>query len=147
MEFLNQNMHNIITAAVILLIVLILIAVWRKFSPRVSGGRRGQRLGVSEYYEVDKDRRLVIVRRDNVEHLILIGGPQDMVIEAGIGGYQAPATQGSVILGDSSSATPPLGTARPAPRPSVFVEKKAPPPIRPLTDNPGPILRREEPEL
>ena len=144
MEFLNQNMHNLVTAAVILLIVIILIAVWRKFSPRVSGGRRGQRLGVSEYYEVDKDRRLVIVRRDNVEHLILIGGPQDMVIEASIGGSQAPASQGSVMVG-SDPSSPPLGTARPAPRPSVFVEKK--PSIRPLTDNPGPILRREEPEL
>ena len=144
MEFLNQNMHNLVTAAVILLIVIILIAVWRKFSPRVSGGRRGQRLGVSEYYEVDKDRRLVIVRRDNVEHLILIGGPQDMVIEASIGGSQAPASQGSVMVGSAPSG-PALGTARPAPRPSVFVEKNAP--VRPLTDNPGPILRREEPEL
>ena len=101
MEFLNQNMHNIITAAVILLIVIILLAVWRKYSPRVSGGRRGQRLGISEYYEVDKDRRLVLVRRDNVEHLILIGGTQDIVIEQNIG---APP-----------EALPP-GMARPAPR-------------------------------
>ena len=29
-------------------------------------------------------RRLVLVRRDNVEHLVLIGGPQDVVIEPGI---------------------------------------------------------------
>ena len=136
MEFLNQNMHNIIAAVVVLLIVLILLAVWRKFSPRVSGGRRGQRLGISEYYEVDKDRRLVIVRRDNVEHLILIGGPQDMVIEDSIGAPRTQAAQGATTA-DPSFASPPLGTARPAPRASVYVEK---PPA-------GPTLRREEPEL
>ena len=78
MEFLSQHMQTIITSAVILLCLLVAIGAWRAFSPRVSGGRRGQRLGVSEYYEVDKDRRLVLVRRDAVEHLILIGGPQDI---------------------------------------------------------------------
>jgi hypothetical protein len=145
MEFLNQNMHNIIVAGVILLILIVLAIAWRKFSPRVSGGRRGQRLGVSEYYEVDKDRRLVIVRRDSVEHLILIGGPQDMVIESGIGASAASQGAGMATAGEISSATPPLGTARPAPRASVFVEKKAPP-LRQASDQ-GPIIGRSEPEL
>jgi len=139
MEFLNQNMHNIITSAVVLLIIVILLGVWRKFSPRVSGGRRGQRLAISEYYEVDKDRRLVLVRRDNVEHLILIGGPQDIVIEEGIGNNQKASSQ-SILPGGSDllSGMPPAGTARPAPRPSVYVEKK------PAA---GAAVRREEPEL
>ena len=44
------------------------------------------RLGISEYYEIDKTRRLILVRRDNVEHLVLIGGGQDVVIEPGISG-------------------------------------------------------------
>jgi len=138
MEFLNQNMHIIITAAVILLIVIILLAVWRKYSPRVSGGRRGQRLGVSEYYEVDKDRRLVLVRRDTVEHLILIGGPQDIVIEGGIGATQSAPSLGTTTGGLDFSTKPPAGTARAAPRPSVYVEK---------TLSAGPTTRREDPEL
>jgi flagellar protein FliO/FliZ len=33
---------------------------------------------------VDQKRQLLIVRRDNVEHLILTGGPQDVVVETGI---------------------------------------------------------------
>jgi hypothetical protein len=33
---------------------------------------------------VDTRRRLVLVRRDNVEHLILIGGPSDVVVEQNI---------------------------------------------------------------
>ena len=110
MEFLNQNMQTIIASAIVIAILLILIAVWRAFSPRVSGGRRGQRLGISEYYEVDKLRRLVIVRRDNVEHLILIGGPQDLVIEQNIG---------------FRNSMPP-GSARPAPRAPVFKTARHP---------------------
>ena len=135
MEFLNQNMQNIIWLGVALVVLLILVAVWRKFSPRVSGGRRGQRLGVSEYYELDKDRRLVLVRRDQVEHLILIGGPQDIVIENGIGAARLATSQGTSTTAPDPSlspAAPAAGTARPAPRSSIHVEK---------------TLRREEPEL
>jgi flagellar protein FliO/FliZ len=44
-----------------------------------------RRLSVAEQASVDGKRRLVLVRRDNVEHLIMIGGPVDVVIETGIG--------------------------------------------------------------
>jgi hypothetical protein len=39
---------------------------------------------------VDSHRRLVLVRRDDVEHLILIGGPTDVVVEQNIR-LQTPA--------------------------------------------------------
>jgi flagellar protein FliO/FliZ len=42
------------------------------------------RLGVMEEARVDRVRRLVLVRRDDVEHLIMTGGPVDVVIETGI---------------------------------------------------------------
>src|SRR5438876_375341 len=42
------------------------------------------RLGVTEQASVDSRRKLVLVRRDNVEHLIMTGGPVDVVIETGI---------------------------------------------------------------
>jgi hypothetical protein len=42
------------------------------------------RLGVIEQASVDARRRLVLIRRDNVEHLIMTGGPVDVVIETGI---------------------------------------------------------------
>jgi len=45
------------------------------------------RLGVIEQASVDSRRRLVLIRRDGVEHLIMTGGPVDVVIETGI---QAP---------------------------------------------------------
>jgi hypothetical protein len=42
------------------------------------------RLGVMEHARVDNRRTLVLIRRDDVEHLIMTGGPIDMVIETGI---------------------------------------------------------------
>jgi hypothetical protein len=143
MEFLSQNLQVIITAAIVLLLLFILLAVWRAFSPRVSGGRRGQRLGISEYYEVDKERRLIIIRRDNVEHLVLIGGPQDIVIESGIGTPAAAAPSMSSYTSPLGTEVMQPGTARPAPRAPAF---KAPPP-RAGDPVPPPVRPRDEPEL
>jgi hypothetical protein len=42
------------------------------------------RLAVTEQAYVDRTRRLVLIRRDDVEHLIMTGGPVDVVIETGI---------------------------------------------------------------
>jgi len=48
------------------------------------GGRREKRLGILEQASVDGRRKLVLIRRDDVEHLIMTGGPVDVVIETGI---------------------------------------------------------------
>ncbi len=42
------------------------------------------RLAVMEQASVDGRRKLVLIRRDDVEHLIMTGGPVDVVIETGI---------------------------------------------------------------
>ena len=47
------------------------------------------RLGVIEQASVDARRRLVLIRRDGVEHLIMTGGPVDVVIETGINSREA----------------------------------------------------------
>lgn len=46
-------------------------------------GRR-RRMMVVEATAVDAKRRLVLVRRDDVEHLVLLGPTNDLVIEQGI---------------------------------------------------------------
>ena len=43
------------------------------------------RLQVIEQAAMDGRRKLVLIRRDDVEHLIMTGGPVDVVIETGIG--------------------------------------------------------------
>lgn len=50
----------------------------------VFGNRAERRLDVVEQSSVDGRRRLVLVRRDDVEHLIMTGGPVDLVIETNI---------------------------------------------------------------
>lgn len=71
-------------ALVLLVIVLVIVRLVRSFTfgTFVVGGRnRKTRLAVMDATAVDSHRRLVLVRRDDVEHLILIGGPTDVVVE------------------------------------------------------------------
>jgi flagellar protein FliO/FliZ len=51
------------------------------------------RLGVIEQAAVDSRRRLVLIRRDGVEHLIMTGGPVDVVIETGIHASQPQSSE------------------------------------------------------
>ena len=62
-------------------------AVRRFGAGRLGGGSargRQPRLAVVDYASVDGRRRLILVRRDNIEHLMMIGGPTDVVVEANI---------------------------------------------------------------
>ena len=54
-----------------------------------AGGAR--RLHVVEAVGIDAKHRLVLVRRDGTEHLLLVGGPNDLVIETGIEAGGVPA--------------------------------------------------------
>ena len=85
----DSNVLKFAVAAVLLLlaIVLVLFIFRALFGNRIrlSGARGRQlRLGVVDIYDLDRERQLVIVRRDNVEHLLMIGGPNDIVIEPAI---------------------------------------------------------------
>jgi hypothetical protein len=76
-----------IFALIGLLVLLIFIRIVRglTFGTFVAGGRnRKARLAVMDATAVDSHRRLILVRRDDVEHLILIGGPSDVVVEQNI---------------------------------------------------------------
>ena len=46
--------------------------------------RRMGRVAITEAAAVDRRRSIVLVRRDNIEHLLMIGGPTDVVIELNI---------------------------------------------------------------
>jgi len=68
-------------------LALIMLLAWlvQRFGflgPALSG--RGRRIGVIEAAAIDAKRRLVLVRRDNVEHLVLTGPQGDILIETGI---------------------------------------------------------------
>jgi flagellar biogenesis protein FliO len=65
-------------------------AAWlvRQFASNRLGASTGRgrmpRLAVIDAAAVDGRRRLVLVRRDNIEHLLMIGGPSDIVVETNI---------------------------------------------------------------
>jgi hypothetical protein len=73
-----------------LIILGVIGAIWwtvRRFgNGRLGASTRGRqpRLAVIDYASVDNRRRLILVRRDNVEHLLMIGGPSDIVVEPNI---------------------------------------------------------------
>src|SRR5437762_11096982 len=76
--------------AFVIVLALIGLTFWfiRRFGTARVGAaaQRGRqpRLAVIDAAPVDGRRRLVLVRRDNVEHLLLIGGPSDFVVEQNI---------------------------------------------------------------
>jgi flagellar protein FliO/FliZ len=78
-------------AAGLFVVALLALTAWgfKTFFPGRNGQsftRREKRLGVVETASIDQKRKLLIVRRDDIEHLIMIGGPIDMVVETGIKG-------------------------------------------------------------
>jgi hypothetical protein len=76
--------------AFVIVLALIAITAWlvRRFGSGGLGGAGGRgrqpRLAVIDAATVDARRKLILVRRDNVEHLVMIGGPTDVVIEPNI---------------------------------------------------------------
>jgi flagellar protein FliO/FliZ len=80
-----------IASLVVLAIVYRLVFAQRL---RVPGGRTRQpRLGLVDAFSLDGQRQLVLVRRDNVEHLVMIGGPNDVLVESQINRALAPARE------------------------------------------------------
>lgn len=76
--------------SIILLVALGGLALWIAQQSFGNGSglkffqSKTRRTGVVESSPVDGRRRLLLIRRDNVEHLIMTGGPVDVVIETGI---------------------------------------------------------------
>ncbi len=54
------------------------------------GGNASQRVGVIESVQLDGKRSIKLLRRDNIEHLVLVGGRTDVVIEPNIVRRPAP---------------------------------------------------------
>jgi flagellar protein FliO/FliZ len=108
---------------VVVLIGLLYVLYRLLFAHRLrapSGTRaRGSRLGVVDVYGLDGQRQLVIVRRDNVEHLLMIGGPNDVVVEGNIvrsatNGAREAAKPAAPPQNEQPTELPPAPFPRPA---------------------------------
>ena len=134
----TDDIFKIIGAiAIILLFIFIAIAIFRRIGGEVRG-KRGSRLAVTEFRELDKLRHLVLIRRDNEEHLLLIGGPQDVVIETNIGRYDEAYQEDITAV---QRVPPPQERSEPAV--AAAAEPKLPPPANPqyeeFSDLPPPL--------
>lgn len=135
MQFLTNLLggsdNNYVTVALALGIVLVLIVLglWLlKLMFRASNTAalgRNRRLSVVDTLALDPRRQLVIVRRDNVEHLLLVGGAQDIVVEAGIPAAARPERQ----FARPTPAMPRTEPARRNARPDQRMTEEAPPPL------------------
>ncbi|WP_128926716.1 flagellar biosynthetic protein FliO [Bradyrhizobium guangxiense] len=146
--------------AFIVVLALIGVAAWlvRRFASSRLGAntQRGRmpRLAVIDAAAVDGRRRLVLVRRDNVEHLLMIGGPTDIVVEPNIvraahGRDQLPQRPTAAEPPRLAPMPDPAGWADEAPRPELLdhPEPQMPEPPRPTRPSFADELRRPAPTL
>ena len=136
--------------AFIVVLALIALTAWlvRRFgADRLGAGTargRQPRLAVIDAASVDGRRRLVLIRRDNVEHLMMIGGPTDVVVEANIVRAAAPPREAQAprppAATDTLPRAVPLGEGTmwplqpepaPAPAPPTAPPQRIEPPALP----------------
>lgn len=85
---LDPNFAGAVQVIIAFVVILTLIGIFTWILARIKGMRietarrsRQPRLAVMDSTPIDNQRRLVLVRRDAVEHLILVGGETDIVVE------------------------------------------------------------------
>ena len=150
----GMSLYSMIAIGVVI-VAAIAVIVWnlqrRGHMAFMRGGTNRQpRLAILDAAAVDARRRLVLIRRDNVEHLVMIGGPSDIVVERGINRSAARGGQQ-----ESAAAHGPGPAARPAkqkpPQPKAPPKPPAsePPASEPIATKPLniPAPKTEEPPV
>ncbi len=121
---------------VILILIFFLTWIMKKLnlvSARIARQGEDPRLSIKEVIAVDHKRRLLLVRRDDVEHLLMIGGEADLVVEQGIPA-QMPHPHAAAVQGKATpTAPPPIATAA---QPQPPMQSRMAPP-RPLSGQPN----------
>lgn len=136
MEWLNNLMNGENGSAINLVLitlalaVLLIVVVWIFRKMTGSAARRAMRsrvprLSITDSTTVDEKRYLVMVRRDNIEHLLLIGGANDLVVESNI--VRAQTSQKSAAPSVTKSTQPAI-----APVVEEIAEEEQPPIAAPV---------------
>lgn len=125
--------QKVIVASVVILVLLALLGL---FVRQIQGGRlrlRGQaggrqrqpRLGVVDTYDLDRQRQLVLIRRDNIEHLLMIGGASDVVVETNIMRSGGRAASPNYADTAADRPLPPFETLVPPSEPAMRAGEEA----------------------
>jgi len=113
-----MDLGNYLRFVLALLFVLGLIGVLATVMRRYGFGmgsvavRRGQerRLKLVEILPIDAKRRAVLLRRDDIEHLVILGANSETVVESSIPSAEISETVFSDVLSktrDTATDTPP----------------------------------------
>lgn len=113
MEIAGVNFLKFILA---LIFVLGLIGAFAVLARKMGFGHRGpvrrgaaRRLQIVDSLPLDPKRRLMLLRRDDVEHLVILGASSETVVEAGIHG--AAAADAAADPADHAESGPKLSLA------------------------------------
>ncbi len=131
-----------VLVAIAIVIVVVRFVAARKGRLSTARGRQ-PRLAVVDAFDIDKQRQLVLIRRDNVEHLIMIGGPNDVLVESTIQRYQrsdesAGNSRGPVVGVSTSMSTGDTLRSADYPRDPLRSPEATPRPIEAI--DPQPVL-------
>lgn len=93
--------------------VLVLIAILAALVRRSGLGDRlavakttaGRRLDLIEVRPLDAKRKLVLLRRDDREHLVLLGSGSDLLIESDIPAAPRPAAEAATVTQNTGEPT------------------------------------------
>lgn len=127
----------VVSAAIVLLLAMVIIGLAKRIfagTGGIGGRSRAPRLAILDVSPVDQKRKLVLIRRDDMEHLILIGGQNDLVVESGIQRVRTrrvePAAPGRMEA-EQAPESRPAAPVRRVPPVEPQVAPPAPPPVVP----------------
>jgi len=136
---------GVVVAFVAVVIIFRVVTHQRLRIPKAARTRQ-PRLGLVDAFSLDGQRQLVLVRRDNVEHLVMIGGPNDVLLESHIIRSMAaspikerdvaPVAKAGPEAAPKAASGPAAPVASPAPTPKAVdtprprVEKRNEPPAK-----------------
>jgi hypothetical protein len=153
MEFLFGEGQLGILVAVFLVLALIGVLAWlvhvfrSERTGAVSRRARQPRLAVIDAAAVDGRRHLILIRRDNLEHLLMIGGPTDIVVEPNIVRATArePALARPPAFAEQLEAAPAVFTPPRPPMADQHTEAEPPVPLVPRELRPVDRLASDQP--
>ena len=140
-----ENLSPAVRYLIAFAIIFMLLALFALVLRRLTGARltlasdrgraRQPRLGIVDVYDLDRHRQLILLRRDNVEHLLLVGGPNDVVVETNI--VRVPGARLPASAPDMTERLEAVAAERP---PDIA-------PVRPVVETPPvrPAARQVEP--
>lgn len=104
MDHLNYTAY--VSGLLVIMLLLVGLPFFLKVLMQRSGLaklRAGKRVQILEVTPLDPRRRLILIRKDGDEHLLLIGGPNDLVVDSKITKSSFAAELSAVTLADENS--------------------------------------------